>query len=592
MPPADPSPDDSPEPSPGGAAGPHGFDVEALWGLVEGESATPATDPLVGVRLGDVEIVRFIAAGGMGRVYEGLQDQPRRTVAVKVPPPGMIDPANVRRFIREVAIVGQLDHPAVCRVFSASVQPTAAGALPYFVMEFVPGALPITAHAARHGLSLESRARLFLEACSGVAAAHAAGIAHRDLKASNVLVGDDGRTRVIDFGVARAFRGAQHGSALTRTGGFIGTLSAAAPECLDDVARDADARSDVWSLGVILHELLTGAPPYAVNPSSIVATIATIRAFRSHLATGRRSPIHRELAGVVDACLQQDPAKRPADAGAVAERLRCLLAKGVEDPAWHVATLPAGAPPRISRRAVTVGLGALALPALVVAGRRWLPAMAKAPRVFGRPPRDHRDWETLAVSLPDADFRFGILDVFDDDADRYLAEATGMLKWREEFNKHATTYWQPTDKGIEGRLVYRFDLPGRSRRAHLRARCQVYDEERDLGVLGKGAAAIEASGDGIRWTTLADGIEPRRWGLEPQWFGLLPDSVLGTETIWLRIRLITGGKGSPEIYSPAQFLRGDMNDRANRWWRFLIEAECEPATKAGGQAEAEVPAGS
>jgi hypothetical protein len=105
----------------------------------------------------------------------------------------------------------------------------------------------------------------------------------------------------------------------------------------------------------------------------------------------------------------------------------------------------------------------------------------------------------------------------------------------------------------------------------------VYDEEQDLGVLGKGAAAIEASRDGIEWVSLADGIEPRRWGIELQWFGLLPDSVLGTETIWLRIRLITGGKGSPDIYCPAQFLRGDMNTRENRSWRFLIEAECAPA---------------
>ncbi|MFM8283977.1 MAG: serine/threonine-protein kinase, partial [Planctomycetaceae bacterium] len=301
MPSADPPPDDPREPPAATDGSRPGFDVEALWGLVEGEGAIAEADPLVGSRLGDVEIVRFIAAGGMGRVYEGRQDQPQRTVAVKVPPPGLIDPASVKRFIREVAIIGQIDHPAVCRVFYASVQPTAAGALPFFVMEYVPGALPITTHAARHGLPLEARVRLFAEASSGIAAAHAAGIAHRDLKASNILVGDDSRARVIDFGIARAFRGTEHGSALTRTGGFVGTLAATAPECLDDIARDADARSDVWSLGVILHELLTGAPPYAVNPSSIVATIATIRAFRSRLATGRRSPIHRELAGVVDA---------------------------------------------------------------------------------------------------------------------------------------------------------------------------------------------------------------------------------------------------------------------------------------------------
>jgi len=576
MPTAYPPPDDPREPPAATDGSRPGFDVEALWGLVEGEGAIAEADPLVGSRLGDVEIVRFIAAGGMGRVYEGRQDQPQRTVAVKVPPPGLIDPASVKRFIREVAIIGQIDHPAVCRVFYASVQPTAAGALPFFVMEYVPGALPITTHAARHGLPLEARVRLFAEASSGIAAAHAAGIAHRDLKASNILVGDDSRARVIDFGIARAFRGTEHGSALTRTGGFVGTLAATAPECLDDIARDADARSDVWSLGVILHELLTGTPPYAINPASIVATIAAIKAFRSSLAAGQRSTIHRALAGVVDACLQQDPAKRPADAGAVAERLRGLLAKGVEHPDWHVATLPAAAPPRISRRAMGAALTALALPALVATGRRWLPSLVKAPRFLGQPQLDPSAWQT-ACSLPDADFRFGIVDVFDEDADRYLVEATGMFKWLEAWDRNEISYWKPIDKGIEGRLVYRFDLPGKSRRAHLRAACAVYDEERDVGVLGKGAGAIEASRDGIGWVSLADGIEPRRWGIHPQWFGLLPEAVLGTQTIWLRVRLITGGKGSPEVYSPAQFLRGGVNERNNRFWRFLIEAECAPA---------------
>ncbi|MFM8282360.1 MAG: serine/threonine-protein kinase [Planctomycetaceae bacterium] len=592
MPSADSSPEDPHEPGADGAGSPAGFDVEALWQLVEGDGGGEV-DPLVGARLGDVEIVRFIAAGGMGRVYEGVQDQPRRTVAVKVPPPGAIDSTNMRRFVREAAIIGQIDHPAVCKIFSASVQPTVAGAVPYFVMEFVPGAMPITTRAVQYALPLVARVRLFTEACAGVAAAHGAGIAHRDLKASNILIGDDGRARVIDFGVARAFRGSPHGSALTRTGGFIGTLSTAAPECLDDVARDADARSDVWSLGVILHELLTGVPPYGITPSSIVATIAAIKAFRSHLATGRRSPIHRELAGVVDACLQQDPAKRPADAGAVAARLGSLLDKGVDHPDWKVTTLPAAAPPRVSRRAMAAACAALAGSTLVVAARRLIapPAVEAGADWIGRLPPEHSDWQT-PTSLPNASFRFGVVDVFDDDADRYLVEATGMLKWREGFNRDETSYWQPTTKGVEGRLVYTFELPGPSRRAHLRAHCSVFDEDTEIAVLGTGAGAIDVSRDGVGWVSLVDGIEPRRWGSDVVWFGILPDAVLGTDAIWLRIRLLAGGRGNPTVYSPAQFARSGPMERQNRWWRLLVEAECEPAKEADGQAAAEIPAGS
>lgn len=313
-----------------------------------------------------------------------------------------------------------------------------------------------------------------------------------------------------------------------------------------------------------------------------MATIAEIKAFRSHLAAGQRTPIHRELASVVDACLQQDPAKRPADAGAVAERLGGLLAKGVEDPAWNVVTLPAGAPARVSRRAIGAALAALALPVVVVAGRRWLPPrpLAEARRSIGRPPRQEADWWETSVSLPEANFRFGFVEVFDDDADRYLVEATGMLRRRELFHSDETTYWQPAEKGIEGRLVYRFDLPGPSRRAHLRTYCALFDEDLQLGVLGKGAGAIDASRDGVTWISLADGIAPRRWGFDLNWFDMLPDSLMGTAAIWLRIRLIAGGKGSPTVYSPAQFSRVGADQRQRRLFRFLIEAECAPARGA------------
>ena len=209
------------------------FDLEPLWQLVEEAIPHAAADPFVGTTVGGVRLVRVVGEGGMGRVYEGIQEQPARTVAVKLQRPGRLDPESTKRFLRELEILGALSHPALCRVYHAGFLPCGGERLPWFVMEFVADALPINRFAEVHSLPLRRRVELFRDVCAGVAVAHAGGVVHRDLKAGNILVGADGLAKVIDFGVATAFRGDHHATPLTHAGQLVGTIESIAPELLD-----------------------------------------------------------------------------------------------------------------------------------------------------------------------------------------------------------------------------------------------------------------------------------------------------------------------------------------------------------------------
>lgn len=130
------------------------FDLEPLWQLVEEAIPHAAADPFVGTTVGGVLLVRVVGEGGMGRVYEGIQEQPARTVAVKLQRPGRLDPESTKRFLREVEILGALSHPALCRVYHAGFLPCGGERLPWFVMEFVADALPINRFVEAHGVSL------------------------------------------------------------------------------------------------------------------------------------------------------------------------------------------------------------------------------------------------------------------------------------------------------------------------------------------------------------------------------------------------------------------------------------------------------
>jgi eukaryotic-like serine/threonine-protein kinase len=227
---------------------------------VVAESKRDALDP--GTRIGHYEIISLLATGGMGEVWLAEQKQPvRRCVAIKLIKAGMDTREVVARFESERQALALMDHPAIAKVFDAGSTPEGR---PYFAMEYVPG-IPITAYCDKHKLTVRQRMELFMLVCEGVQHAHQKAIIHRDLKPSNILVTEiDGKPlpRIIDFGVAKATsQKLTAGTLYTRVGTRIGTLGYISPEQADPIVEDVDTRTDVYSLGAVLYELLTGAIP-------------------------------------------------------------------------------------------------------------------------------------------------------------------------------------------------------------------------------------------------------------------------------------------------------------------------------------------
>ncbi|MFA5683445.1 MAG: serine/threonine-protein kinase [Lysobacteraceae bacterium] len=279
--------------------------VRGLLDLLESDTlagdsqAAPDAAPPVdaaGARFGQFSLIRLLGEGGMGTVYLAEQDRPRRLVALKLIRHGQFSPDVLERFRREAEFLGQLEHPGIARVFEVGEQDTASGRVPYLAMEYIEGE-NLRRYCDKAGLDDRQRLAYVARVARAVHHAHVRGVVHRDLKPGNILVDAQGQPRVLDFGIALALDDANsEPQRLTRHGELVGTLSYMSPEQIAGDARRVDQRSDVYALGVILYELLSGEHPHALRDSSLIEAVRIVQEQPARaLARGRP-----ELAGDID----------------------------------------------------------------------------------------------------------------------------------------------------------------------------------------------------------------------------------------------------------------------------------------------------
>ncbi|MFT7537725.1 MAG: hypothetical protein ACI85K_003686, partial [Hyphomicrobiaceae bacterium] len=276
-------------------------------------------------KIGDYTILRQIGQGGMGVVYEGTQQSPRRAVAIKLLHPIHATEDRMRRFRREAELLGRLQHPSIAQIYEASSYDVGRGPQPFFAMELVNGA-DIRAHCSQQGLSRDTRIELLAKVADAVHYAHELGVVHRDLKPDNVLINERGQPRVLDFGIARATDHSPLSTMLTEKGQIVGTLGYMAPEQLTGVVDDVSRSVDVYALGVMAFELLTLRLPFLIAGSSFPKAIATLTGTTAPRAGQLDSTLRGDVETILGKALDVDPARRYESAAALASDLRCVLA--------------------------------------------------------------------------------------------------------------------------------------------------------------------------------------------------------------------------------------------------------------------------
>jgi len=351
----------------GGNGGSGGYGGNGEGGDALSPTAWPSADDFsdqVPEQLGRYRVLRTLGKGGMGVVYLASQSNPAREVALKLlrPDSGSRSSRGLRaRFAREIRALARLEHPGIARIYDAGVEPAAGGDISYFAMEYVRGPDLVT-FANQEKLNPSERAALMARVADAVQHAHTRGVLHRDLKPSNVLVssGDittlhtsqPGETstprsrasetataseggpqpKILDFGVARVLEPDTQHTVLTHHGLLIGTVAYMSPEQLGGDPEAVDTRADIYAMGVMLYELITGALPFDVAGKPLAEAAKLIsegnaRPMRARSAdgTGVDRRVDRDLVIITSKAMQRDKERRYISASELAEDLRRYL---------------------------------------------------------------------------------------------------------------------------------------------------------------------------------------------------------------------------------------------------------------------------
>jgi hypothetical protein len=336
----------------------------SLFGAAIGARAQELLTGGPGMTIGRYRILRVLGEGGMGVVYEAEQDQPRRAVALKVIRPGLANRMTLRRFELEAQALGRLQHPGIARIYESGTSDTGLGLQPYFAMELIVGHAFLE-FSRKHLRMLDERLELMAKVCDAVSHAHQRGIIHRDLKPGNILVDEAGQPKVLDFGVARIVDSDPGASLQTDVGQLIGTLTYMSPEQVLADPGGIDTRSDIYSLGVILYELLAGQLPYDTGSRPIDEAVAAIRSAEPASLALIDPRCRGDVDTIVRTALEKDKSRRYSSAAGLADDIRRYLKNET------IAARPASAIyqlQKLARRNRPLVLGAGAVLLALVAG--------------------------------------------------------------------------------------------------------------------------------------------------------------------------------------------------------------------------------
>ena len=313
--------------------------------------------------IGPYRIRGLLGEGGMGIVYEAEQEHPHRIVALKVIRAAMMTGTVLRRFELEAEALGRLQHPGIAQVYHAGTAGSGAGAQPYFAMELIEGH-PLLAYAGERSLATRERLELMAKVCDAVNHAHQRGILHRDLKPGNILVDGSGQPKILDFGVARILDSDSQATRQTDLGQLIGTLDYMSPEQTLGDPLGMDVRSDIYSLGVILYELLAGRLPYETKQRALPELVRAIREDDPERLSTIHSGYRGDIETIVHKSLEKERESRYASASELADDIRRHLA---DEP---ILAMPASAAYRAAKfyRRYRTGVVAVGVFVLVILG--------------------------------------------------------------------------------------------------------------------------------------------------------------------------------------------------------------------------------